>query len=102
MRLFRSLAALLLLAAPAAAQTTGFPFINDLTVNGFLSGSTSCNFTNQTGNPLTFQITAAPGAPLLLIFDTYPCIANTIPFPPSLCYGVAIPQSFDLSLAPGS
>jgi hypothetical protein len=102
MNFLRSLAALLLLAAPAAAQTTGFPFVNDLTVNGFLSGSTSCNFTNQTGNPLTFQVTAAPNAPVLLIFDTYPCVANTIPLPPSMCYGMLIPQSFDLSLAPGA
>ncbi len=102
MSFLRHLVALLLLAAPAAAQTTGFPFINDLTLNGFLSGSASCNFTNQTGNPLNFQVTAAPNAPVTLIFDTAPCFAGSIPLPPSLCYGFVIQQSLDLSLSSGA
>lgn len=98
MRLFRTLAALLLAAVPftsATAQTTGFPFVNDLTVNGFFSGSTSCNLVNIIGQPSTFQVTAAPNEPVLLIFSLCPCQGGFVPFPAATCPFPML-QSFDL------
>ncbi len=95
MNVLRSLAALLLLAAPAAAQTTGFPFVNDLTVNGSIPGSTSCNLVNSTALPHTYQITAAPLSPCVLFFSLCPCQAGAIPLAPATCPFPML-QSFDL------
>jgi hypothetical protein len=103
MRLFRTLAALLLAALPAAplaAQTTGFPFVNDLTVNGSFPGSTSCNLVNSMGLPHTYQITAAPGSPVFLFFSLCPCSGGFVPLPAATC-PFPMAQSIDVMIAAG-
>jgi hypothetical protein len=103
MRLFRTLAALLLAALPAAplaAQTTGFPFVNDLTVNGSIPGSTSCNLVNSTAVPHTYQITAAPNTPCALFFSLCLCSGGFIPLPAATC-PFLMTQSIDILLAAG-
>ena len=83
MRFATAALALALFAVPAAAQTTGFAGINDYTVNGFTSGSTSCNFVLvPVGSPITFTVTAAPGSPVLILFVfDCPCTPNVVIFP---------------------
>lgn len=98
MRFLRSLATLLLAALPAAplaAQTTGFPFVNDLTVNGSFPGSTSCNLVNSVGLPHTYQITAAPFSPCVLFFSLCPCQGGAVPLAPATCPFPMV-QSLDL------
>jgi hypothetical protein len=94
------LAALLLAlipAAPLAAQTTGFPFVNDLTVNGSFPGSTSCNFVNSLALPSVYQITASPNSPcILLISPNCPCLPGAIPLPAATCPFPMV-QSIDLT-----
>lgn len=96
----RHLATLLLAlvpAAPLAAQTTGFPFVNDLTVNGSFPGSTSCNFVNSLGLPSVYQLTSTPNSPcLLLISPQCPCLPGSIPLPAATCPFPMV-QSIDLS-----
>ncbi|MBK9385835.1 MAG: hypothetical protein IPN34_13575 [Planctomycetes bacterium] len=102
MRFLRTFALLLLAALPAAplaAQTTGFPFVNDLTVNGSIPGSTSCNLVNSTALPHTYQITAAPLSPCVLFFSLCPCQAGALPLPPATC-PFPMTQSLDLMINP--
>jgi hypothetical protein len=102
--------------APAAAQTTGVPFINDYTVAGVASGSTSCTpVPIPGGGVVPFTVTAsAPGLPVFLFatISTTPgvaclCKPCTIPASPSPCaipfttcgFGGALSnQSVDLPL----
>ncbi|MCA9319595.1 MAG: hypothetical protein KDB53_02610, partial [Planctomycetes bacterium] len=63
MKLSQTMIALLLAGAGLSAQTTGFPFFNDYTINGSVSGSTSCtNVTIVLPSLLSFDVqTAGPG-----------------------------------------
>jgi hypothetical protein len=96
-----------LLAGSAAAQTTGVPGINDLTLNSIGSGATSCVtqcFPN--GNvTLTYMVSVAPGAIPFVMFNFCPCLpcSLTAPsnfcsptIPPTACFGSN--QSLDLDL----
>jgi hypothetical protein len=100
MRTFLRLALLLLAllpAAPLAAQTTGFPLVNDLTINGSFPGSTSCNFVNALGLPTTYQLSSTPNSPCILIIQPQcPCMAGSLPQPPVTCPFPML-QSIDLS-----
>ena len=60
--------ALGLLSVPAAAQTTGVPFINDYTVGGVASGSTSCTSVSIPGGGLAVPFTVTASAPGLPVF----------------------------------
>lgn len=90
-------------ATPAAAQVTGVPGINDFTINGSVSGSTSCTpVTIPPASPITFNISAAnPGALAAIIVGVAfpgtvcPCTAGWIPLPPSSCVGI---QSIDFPM----
>ncbi len=94
-------------ATVGVAQTTGVPGINDLTVNGFGSGQTSCATTCfANGNlVLNYTVSAPFGAPVLIAFNLCPCAPCTLPGPANFC-APPIPltacalsnQSFDLSL----
>lgn len=66
---------LLALAAGAGAQTTGTPGFNDLTINGFGSGSTSCSlFAFPPPGVLTFSISAQfSGSTVYFLFSDAPC-----------------------------
>jgi hypothetical protein len=87
----------LLPAAPLAAQTTGFPLVNDLTINGSFPGSTSCNFVNALGLPTTYQLSSTPNSPCILIIQPQcPCMAGSLPQPPVTCPFPML-QSIDLS-----
>ena len=97
MRLFRSARSLLfaLLAASAAAQVTGVPGINDYTINGFVSGSTSCTpMCFPTGGiVLNLNVSTAPGNPVLVLFSDCPCRGCSFPWFPNTCTP-AIPPAF--------
>ncbi len=113
MRTLVSLAlAAALFGAPAAAQTTGVPFINDYTVGGFTSGSTSCTPAPLFGGGLIpFTVTAAPATPVIIFASisaipgvVCPCVPCTFFAAPSICpipftaCGGATNQSVDLGL----
>ena len=95
--MIRSLALTLVacLVSPAAAQTTGIPFFNDLTINGSVSGSTSCTFLPfTTPNVLNFAVsTSGPGNNVFILFSAGPCTPASVPLP--TCQGT----TFDLSPA---
>lgn len=95
--LFALLLLALLPAAPLAAQTTGFPLVNDLTINGSIPGSTSCNFVNALGLPTTYQLSSTPNSPCILIIQPQcPCMAGSLPQPIATCPFPML-QSIDLS-----
>lgn len=96
-----------ILVGAAVAQTTGVPGINDLTMNGFGSGMTSCAVTCvPNGNTvLNYTVSVAPGAIPFVIFNLCPCLPCSLtaptnfcapPIPPSACGGSN--QSFDLDI----
>ncbi len=104
------------LSAPAAAQTTGTPFINDYTVGGIASGSTSCTPVPIPGGGLVpFTVTAtAPGLPVFIFASisavpgavcactpcTIPALPSPCPIPFTACgiAGVLSNQSVDLPI----
>lgn len=97
----------LLLGTSLVAQTTGVPGINDLTVNGFGSGATSCATICYANGNVTLNYTASvPTGAFVLVFFTFcPCNVCTLPGPSNTC-SPAIPatacggsnQSLDLDL----
>lgn len=87
-----------LLSSPSLAQTTGIPGINDFTVNGFVSGSTSCTLVVQVGQPITFNINTVPGALSVIVLNTCPCAAGLLPLAPIGCQGALLNQSIDLDI----
>ena len=106
MRFATAALALALFAAPATAQTTGMPGMNDYTVNGALSGATSCiTPVVPLFVPLTFTVSTLPGFPVAILFNFCPgplggpsCLAGFAPFVPcflppinslDITYGVA-------------
>ena len=112
---FLVLLGLALASAPAAAQTTGVPFINDYTVGGVASGSTSCTPVSIPGGGLAvpFTVTAsAPGLPVFLFASVslvpgavclcVPCTLGVAPSPCPIPTFSACPaptnQSIDLVL----
>lgn len=94
---------LALFASPATAQVTGVPGINDYTINGSISGSTSCNVvTIPAGGLITFNINGAnPGSlAAIIVGASVPgsacfCTPGWLPLPLSSCVGV---QSLDFPM----
>ena len=67
MRSLTTLVALAALATMGPAQTTGVPGVNDFTINGQNSGSTSCSsIIVLGGTPLSLEVSAGPGEALIL------------------------------------
>lgn len=96
MLVLRALALVVSLASATLAQTTGIPGVNDLTVNGLFSGSTSCTgVTICTPATVTFGVTASPGTSVVLFASPGPCIAGWQTLS-NLCSGTSI----DISLVP--
>lgn len=103
----RSLLLITLLSATSIAQTTGTPGINDLVVNGFGAGMTSCATTcYPNGNVvLNYSASVPPGAFVLVLFTFCPCAPCTLNAPSNPCVP-AIPatacgpsnQSLDLNI----
>ncbi len=98
----------LLSAALATAQTTGVPGMNDYTVNGLGSGTTSCTtmcFPNG-GLTLNLQVSAPPGAFAIVLFSLCPCTTCSLPGPTNSCFptipntacGGTTNQSLDLNM----
>ncbi len=94
----------------APAQTTGVVGINDYTINGLGSGSTSCTTLCFPGGGLTLTLAAsAPvGSIVLVLFNFCPCLVCSLggptnaclpPIPATACGGSN--QSLDMSLAAG-
>lgn len=96
-----------LLTASIVAQTTGVPGINDLDVNGFGGGTTSCtSICYPNGNvTLNYSASVPVGAFVMVFFTFCPCSPCQLPGPTNSC-APAIPltacgpsnQSFDMSL----
>jgi hypothetical protein len=107
MRPLRSAFVASLLAAAALAQTTGVLGINDYTVNGLGSGSTSCTTLCFPGGGLTLNldVSAPAGAIAIVLVNFCPCQTCTLTGPSNACLP-AIPatacgssnQSFDMDL----
>lgn len=103
-----SLLAACLAIAPALAQTTGVPGINNYTINSLGSGGTSCVplcFPNGSLN-LNLAISAPLGAIAIAFFNFCPCLPCQLPGPTNACLPT-IPstacgsnQSFDMDLSP--
>ncbi len=91
-------------APDVRGQTTGVPFINDLTVTcagcgigtsacwppstvggpGGVSGSTSCTplyFDLSVAGTFTIAVTTAPGAQVIILIDPCPCVPCFLPLP---------------------
>lgn len=83
----RSLLLNLLLAAPLAAQTTGVPGINDLDVNGFGAGTTSCSTICYPNGGVTLNYSASvPAGAIVLVFFTFcPCLPCMLNAPANAC-----------------
>ncbi|MEM7310449.1 MAG: hypothetical protein AAF682_27475 [Planctomycetota bacterium] len=96
------------LASPANAQTTGVPGVNDYTIAGFGSGSTSCTFFAPPiggGWPMSVSATG-PGLPVLFhyaIVGIVPgCVPGFFPLAPLPCVPFLLPHSIDIVLGAGS
>jgi hypothetical protein len=77
----------LLAIAPALAQTTGVPGMNDYTINSLGSGSTSCTplcFPNG-GVTLGLNVSAPTGSVIIFVFNFCPCLACSLPAPANAC-----------------
>jgi len=96
-----------LFAAAATAQTTGVVGINDYTISGLGSGSTSCTplcFPNG-GVTLNLAVTAPAGSFAVVVFNFCPCTPCSVAAPANACVP-AIPlsacggsnQSLDMNL----
>ena len=113
MRAVHLLAAFTALTAPTAAQTTGFPGVNDYTVAGIGSGSTSCTeVMPPPGGGFALTVSASrPGLPVLYALTfagttaVVPCAPGAVGLPPSPCIlgGPGPPpiQSLDLLVGSG-
>ncbi|HEX6813082.1 MAG TPA: hypothetical protein VF384_15770 [Planctomycetota bacterium] len=110
MRCFRLPLALVLGVASALAQTTGVPGINDLTIDGLGSGTTSCSTRCFPNDPVAvnLRVTAPPGSLVLALFSFCPCLPCSVPgfsnacvppIPGTACGGSN--QSLDLDLGAG-
>lgn len=103
----RTAAFAFLLATTATAQTTGVIGINDYTVSGLGSGSTSCTplcFPNG-GVTLNLAISAPAGSFAIVVFNFCPCTACSLPAPANACLPAIPPtacgasnQSLDMNL----
>jgi hypothetical protein len=89
------------------AQTTGVPGINDYTINGVGSGSTSC--TTQCFNTpvnLSLDVSTAPGNFVIYVWSFCPCFGGFVCGGPNACLpaipfsacGSTTNQSLDLQL----
>lgn len=90
--LFLTATAIAALGALAPGQTTGVPFLNDYTVAGAASGSTSCTVVPiPGGGPTVFTVTCSPTAVLaVLVFSPCPCAPGFLCVAPTPC---AIPAT---------
>ncbi len=103
---------ILALAPSVASQTTGVPGLNDYTVNGHTSGSTSCQSVDLViGSVAEFRVdTGVPGTMVAFMFSFCPCEPCWFRMPPVGCGGL-IPwtacvvnpsnQSIDINLSAG-
>lgn len=84
----RRLLPLFVFTAATVAQTTGVPGINDLQVNGFGSGMTSCATTCfPNGNvTLTYTVSAPVGSFVFVMFNLCPCFTCQLPAPANGCF----------------
>lgn len=109
---FSTIAAVLLPIASAVAQTTGVPGINDYTLNGLVSGSSSCTqLCFATPTNLTMAVQTVPGAIAVVVWTDCPCRGCAFPWPANTCvppipFGTAAPcsatnQSLDFVPIPG-
>ncbi len=102
----------LLLAAGARAQTTGVPGMNDYTINGLTSGSSSCTQLCF-ASPLTLNmvVSGPPNSAAMIFWTDCPCRGCAIPWPanpcvPAIPFGTLLPcaatnQSLDFLPIPG-
>ncbi len=104
MRFFPIVLLLGLTAGSLSAQTTGVPGINDYTINGQDSGSTSCTQVAIGGSIVSnFNISTSSGTPVLFMFSLCPCSPGnqcvptpTCTFLPMTACGGLSNQSLDL------
>ena len=107
MRIRHAFLAAILALAPALAQTTGVVGINDYTINGLGSGTTSCTslcFPN--GNvTLGLNVSAPVGSFVVVLFNFCPCLSCYLPAPANACLPAIPPtacggsnQSADINL----
>jgi len=95
-----------LLAGDAAAGVTGVPGINDYTINtACSSGSMSCTPCNYVSPiTMTFDVSTAPGLPVVYAFSFCPCAPDFAFLPPLACalpftsFAASTNQSIDISL----
>lgn len=102
----RALMSALVVAAVVSAQgTTGVVGINDLTINGSVSGSKSCTpVALNCPATIQFDVSCAPFAPVAIYLSPCPCFADwaclgstTCLIPATAC-GNTANQSVDLNL----
>lgn len=105
----RTVLVLGLAGAVAAQGTTGVPTINDYTLNGMTSGSSSCTLLSPfPSGPAVLKVSTAPGAPVVFMFNLgcpcktcfFPWAPATCPMPPLLC-ATFTNQAFELTNFPG-
>ena len=85
--------AILLLASVAGAQTTGIPGFNDYTLNGAVSGSTSCTgLTFATPLTLDMQVSTVASTSVFLLFNPAPCSPAALALP--TCQGSTLDLTF--------
>jgi hypothetical protein len=103
----RSLFLTAVLATSIAAQTTGVPGINDLDLNGFGAGTTSCSTICYPNGNVSLNYTASvpPGAFVLVFFTFCPCLPCQLAAPTNACLPPIPPtacgpsnQSLDLNI----
>jgi hypothetical protein len=95
------------IAVPALAQTTGVVGINDYTINGVGSGSTSCTAVcHATPVNLSLDVSTAPNNIVVYVLSFCPCFGGFVCGGPNPCLpaipfsacGATSNQSFDLQL----
>lgn len=82
----------LALSGISLAQTTGLPGLNNYTISGLGSGSTSCTTLTLTPGFHTFDVSCLPGATVSYFVNIVPCAPSSI----IGCQG----SSIDLQLSP--
>ena len=99
------------IATVSVAQgTTGVPGVNDYTVAGLTSGSSSCTLRLIPSGPTVFNVSTAPGRPVVFLFNiNCPCKACLLPWlpaaaacglPPLAC-GIVGNQAYELDTTSG-
>lgn len=93
--------AFLALAPLGLAQVTGVPGLNDYTINGQGSGSTSCTKVDLPSlgtNILILSVSGPPNTPVILAFSACPCSPGFFNLGLAACTPPSAIQSIDLNL----